>query len=216
MRRTTSTTGPAVRATRRALWSLIAIALLAPGAAADGGGDPDQDGDGDGEVIVISDSRRERPRTETTVATEVVTRDQIEESGARNVAELLADHPGLDVVRSLRGSAVRMQGLDPTYVLVLVDGERTLGRVGGALDLESFAVDQIERIEIVKGPSSALFGADALAGVINIITRDAERPVDGELRLTYGSLDSLAVSAGVGLRKGGWRGRTSALTPATR
>lgn len=187
----------------------FAVILGAPASAvADDSPDPlDLD---DEEIIVVTDSRRERPLSEATVATEVITRESIEDSGAENLAELLEDHPGVDVFRSFRGSAIRMQGLDPDYVLVLVDGERTLGRIGGALDLERFATSNIERVEIVKGASSALYGSDALAGVVNIITRDAERPIEAELHSSVGSQATLDLTGRVGVRRGDWKSHLSA------
>ncbi len=123
------------------------------------------------ETIVVTGSRRAQPLAETTTATEVITRDDIKNSGSENIAGLLSHHPGLDVQQSFRGSDVRMQGLSSTYVLILVDGERAIGRIGGAIDLQRFPLEDVERVEIIKGPSSALYGSDALAGVINIITR---------------------------------------------
>lgn len=164
---------------------------------------------GGGEVIVITDSGRERPLAETTVATELITRADIEISGAENLAEVLEDHPGVEVFRSFRGSAIRMQGLDPEYVLVLVDGQRAIGRVGGAVDLARFPVENVERIEIVKGASSALYGSDALAGVVNIITRTAERPLEAEIHSSYGRFDTLDLSGRIGLRRGAWSSSTT-------
>lgn len=164
----------------------------------------------DGEVIVVTGSRTEHPLAATTTATDVITRDQIEASGAENVADLLAHHPGLDVFRSFRGAAVRVQGLAPDYVLVLVDGERAIGRVGGAIDLERFAVEDIERIEIVKGPASALYGSDAIGGVIQIITRSAASPVEATVHAAAGTGGSLDASARLAGTAGPWRGRISA------
>lgn len=162
------------------------------------------------EIIVITGSRVERPLSQSTVATEVVTRKEIEASGATDVADLLANHPGLEIVEGLRGFGVRMQGLDPEYVAVLVDGRRVIGRIDGVLDLEGIAVGNIERVEIVKGPSSALYGSDALAGVIHIITRQPDRPITGEARAQYGSFGALDLYTAAGTRTGPWRGRVSA------
>lgn len=176
------------------------------------------------EIIVITGSRVEQPLSQSTVATEVITRKEIESSGATDVAELLVNQPGVEIVPGLRGSGVRMQGLDPEYVAVLVDGRRVIGRIDGALDLEGMAVGDIERIEIVKGPSSALYGSDALAGVINIITRKPDRPITGEVKAQYGSFGALDIYTAAGSRVGAWSGRVSAglrqgdgfdLSPAT-
>lgn len=175
---------------------------------------PSQDGEpaldlDESEVIVVTGARTERPLAVTTVATEVVTREEIEASGGSNVAEVLASHPGLDIVPVLRGSAVRIQGLNPDYVLVLVDGQRAIGRIDGAVDLERFPIESIERIEIVKGASSALYGSDALAGVINIITRRSQRPVEGQVQARYGSFARSEVNGRVGFRRGEWNGALS-------
>jgi outer membrane receptor for ferrienterochelin and colicins len=162
------------------------------------------------EIIVITGSRVERPLSQSTVATEVITRKEIESSGATNVTGLLVNQPGVEVVPRLRGFSVRMQGLDPEHVAVLVDGRRVIGRIDGALDLEAIAVGDIERIEVVKGPSSALYGSDALAGVINIITRKPDKPITGEARAQYGSLGALDLYTAAGSRVGAWSGRVSA------
>ncbi len=165
---------------------------------------------GGDEIIVVTGSRVAEPVSQTTTATEVITRDEITASGATNVAELLATHPGVELVPTLRGASVRIQGLDPKYVSVLVDGRRVIGRIDGALDLEGMAVGDIERIEIVKGASSALYGSDALGGVIHIITRKPEQPLSGEARAQYGSLGSTDLYAAAGATLDRWRARVSA------
>ena len=141
------------------------------------------------EVIVVTGTRSETPLESSPVHTEVIERAAIEESGVETVAEALALRPGLWLERGVGGTGVTIQGLGPEYVLVLVDGQRQIGRVGGAIDLDRIAAADVERIEIVRGPGSALYGADALGGVINVIRRepgdgatlDAGLRVDGRL-----------------------------------
>jgi outer membrane receptor for ferrienterochelin and colicins len=169
--------------------------------------DPTKTGD---ETIVITGSRRAQPLAETTTATEVISREDIVNSGAESLAGVLANHPGLDVQPALRGSDVRMQGLSSTYVLILVDGERAIGRIGGAIDLQRFPIEEIERVEIVKGPSSALYGSDALAGVINIITRKGTAPLSATLHSSMGQLGKSDLSAELGAMMGAWSSLTSA------
>lgn len=137
--------------------------------------------------IVVTGSRGERRLKDSTVATEVISRKKIEASGARNAAEVLETQLGIDVVPFFGGSRVRMLGLDSQYVLILIDGERISGRLNNAVDLSRFKVQNIERIEIVKGASSALYGADAIGGVINLITREADKKLSYEMRTTYGN-----------------------------
>lgn len=149
------------------------------------------------EEIVVTASRTEQPADEAVVAVEVISRGAIERSGAESVAELLEEHVGVQVDRSFRGATLEMQGLSSDYVLVLVDGQRAIGRVDGGLDLSRFPVDRIERIEVVKGASSALYGADALGGVVNIITRGADEDLEADARVVYGTFSALDVAGSV-------------------
>jgi outer membrane receptor for ferrienterochelin and colicins len=164
-----------------------------------------------GEVIVI-DSRSEKPLGQAVGAVEVVDRAAIRARGARNVADALRGRVGLEIVPALRGTAVRAQGLDPAYVLVLIDGLPAIGRIDGALDLDRLSVGDVERIEVIKGPSSALYGSDALGGVINVVTRDADRPLSAEASATYGSRDRIDATATAAARRraGDWRLATRA------
>ncbi|HYO59811.1 TonB-dependent receptor plug domain-containing protein [Archangium sp.] len=137
---------------------------------------------------VVTASRSERKLEDVVVATEVITRKQIEAVGARDLGQLLQQHPGVELVHTFRGTGLRLQGLDPEYVLVLVDGERVSGRVGTTLDLGRFSLRDVERVEIVKGPAAALYGADAIGGVVNLITRRVQRPLELGARGSFGML----------------------------
>ncbi|HEY0711438.1 MAG TPA: TonB-dependent receptor, partial [Polyangia bacterium] len=125
----------------------------------------------------------------------------IEAAGAETVAAILEAQPGIELAPGLRGFGVRMQGLDPQYVLILVDGERVMGRLGGAIDLTRLPTESIERIEIVKGAGSALHGADAVAGVINIVTRRPRADFEAGAHLSGGSQQALDASARIGIRR---------------
>jgi outer membrane receptor for ferrienterochelin and colicins len=138
-------------------------------------------------MIVVTGSRREQRLKDSTVMTEVISRKRIEQTGARNLGEVLQGQLGVDVVPFFGGSRVRMLGMDSQYVLFLVDSERIAGRLDNAVDLTRFKTQNIERIEIVKGSSSALYGADAMGGVINMITRETEKDQEYNFRTTYGS-----------------------------
>lgn len=155
------------------------------------------------EVIVVTGTKTETPRQASPVTTEVIDRTRLEESGTQTAAEALALRPGLWIDRGVAGtSGVTMQGLGPQYSLVLVDGARQIGRTDGTLDLDRFATDDLEQIEIVRGPASVLYGSDALGGVINLVTKtpkdgiavDALGRVDG--RLGYEARGRIAVGGG--------------------
>ena len=159
--------------------------------------------DGHDEEIVITGTRTEKPRGESPVPVEVIDRASIEASGAEDLAELLEDHPGVDLQQTMVGASLRLQGLEPEHVLVMVNGVRLIGRKDGTLDLSRFPVDEIERVEIVKGSASALYGSDAVAGVINIVTRAPTEDFAGNARVRYGTFSTIDATAGLSLK--GWR-----------
>jgi len=160
-----------------------------------------------GKQTVVTASRTERKLEDVVVPTEVITRTQIEAQGARDLGQLLQQHPGVELVHTFRGTGLRLQGLDPEYVLVLVDGERVGGRVGTTLDLGRFSLRDVERVEIVKGPAAALYGADAIGGVVNLITRRVQRPLEASARGSFGMLLEGDVRAHAGTKQGPFEAR---------
>jgi outer membrane receptor for ferrienterochelin and colicins len=137
--------------------------------------------------VVVTGSRMPQPVRRSPVAVEVIPRAEIEQSGARDAAELLEERPGLQISRSFRGSELWLRGLAPEYALILVDGERVPGRIDGAVDLSRYGVENLERVEIVRGPSSALYGSDAIGGVVNLITRESRRPFEADALASGGT-----------------------------
>ncbi|MEO6785239.1 MAG: TonB-dependent receptor, partial [Chthoniobacteraceae bacterium] len=104
----------------------------------------------------------------------LISRDEIEKSQTREVADLLRMVPGLSVVQSGRTGgqvSVFTRGMNSNQTLFLVDGARIGSPLNGLVTLSNLTTDQIERIEVVRGPQSTLYGSDALGGVINIVTR---------------------------------------------
>src|SRR4051812_28984422 len=152
------------------------------------------------DAVVVTGSRTERSLGEAPVATEVISREEIEESGARDAAELLEDRPGVYLERGFAGAAPELEGLPADYTLILVNGVRVPGRVNGVIDLSRFASENIERIEIVRGAGSALYGSDAIAGVINIITRAASRPLELDGSANVGAFGRFELTGGAGTK----------------
>ena len=102
-----------------------------------------------------------------------VTRSELERRAASDVTTVLRDVPGIQldpVVGS--GAGVALQGLGSDRVLILLDGSPLAGRIGGEFDLSRVSPSQLERIEIVEGPQSTLYGSSALGGVVNLLTRN--------------------------------------------
>ncbi|HWB77949.1 MAG TPA: TonB-dependent receptor [Nannocystaceae bacterium] len=182
---------------------LAALACLAPAAPVEA-----NDDEGAPQVerrkVVVTGTRSARTVAETPVATQVTGRQEIVESGAQNVAEILEETPGVQLVRGIGGTGLRLQGLDPSYTLVLVDGQRVTGRVNGVIDLTRMPAEDIEQIEVVRGPGSVLYGADALAGTVNIVTRRPTRPHEAEAGVAYGSFGTLDVTARAAIARKRW------------
>ncbi|WP_457574820.1 TonB-dependent receptor plug domain-containing protein [Desulfolithobacter sp.] len=151
------------------------------------------------EEVVVTATRTPHTPDEVPVETVVVSRQDIEHSTAENVVDLLGTIPGIstsvhdDIFGTYTWRAT-MRGLNfnDGYALILVDGQRVLGagQSGGmgeyGIGLNQIPLDMIERIEVVKGPGSALYGSDAVAGVINIITRTVPRQPSAWAGATYG------------------------------
>ena len=144
------------------------------------------------DTIIVTATRNELPIDDATVPVQVITRDDIELSLATDLAELLRFEAGIDIGRNGgpgQATSIFMRGTESNHTLVLIDGVRiNPGTIGGAA-VQNIAPGVIERIEIVKGARSALFGTDAIGGVINIITRRADTPY-AELGIGSGSFDS--------------------------
>src|SRR5687767_15015237 len=121
----------------------------------------------------------------------------MQSTGAETVGEVLRDLPG---VLTRRGSETagqageQIQGIDSRQVLVLLDGQPIPSARGikrGIINLDRQSTARLDRIEVVKGASSALYGSDAIGGVINLITRDARAPLDLNASITGGSFGDL-------------------------
>ena len=129
------------------------------------------------ETIIVTATRTEIPLSDAIVPVTVISREDIELSMAGDLAELLRFQAGIDIGRNGgpgQATSVFMRGTESNHTLVLIDGVRmNPGTLGGAA-VQHISPEMIERIEIVKGARSALFGTDAIGGVINIITRRAE------------------------------------------
>lgn len=127
--------------------------------------------------VVVTAARLEQPLSRVIGATTVITREDIERRQAQSVQELLRGETGVNIVNNGglgKLSNVYLRGADAEQVLVLVDGVRVGSATSGATAFELLPIEQIERIEIVRGPRSGIYGADAIGGVIQIFTRRAD------------------------------------------
>ena len=188
-------------------WPVVVVLLASPLVAHSTDGDDSESSDADtttrhGEEIIVTATRTDTTMAESVVATEVIGREQIELSGATTAADLFETHPGISIEQSFAGVAIRLQGLNPEHVLVLIDGQRVIGRKDGAIDLSRYPVDWIERIEIVKGASSVLYGSDAMGGVINIISRKPTGHFSSDIYGSYGTPKDIDGSGSISVHHG--------------
>ncbi len=151
------------------------------------------------EPFVVTATRTRVPLSQSLGPTLVITREEIERSLAADIAEILRFHAGLDIGRNGgpgQTTSLFIRGTDSNHALVLIDGVKmNPGTIGGAA-LQNISPDTVERIEIVKGPRSSLYGSEAVGGVVNIITRggDGRQYVTGSL--TAGQYDTRQATAG--------------------
>ena len=146
--------------------------------------------------IVVTATRSPKPLEEVAVPTTIVPAEQIAERGALRLSDVLEELTGLSLIDD-HGVGVQIQGFASEYTLLLLDGEPIIGRTAGTLDLDRISVAGIERVEIVQGPSSSLYGSEALAGVINLITHLPTAGVTGALRSRYGTNRTADLTAGL-------------------
>lgn len=155
--------------------------------------------------LVVTATRTERTMGALPMPVMMVPKIQIRTMGSVRLNDVLTEQTGLAVVPQVngQGSGIQIQGLNPDYTLILLNGEPLIGRYTGSLELSRIAVGNIKQIEIVKGPSSSLYGSDALAGVVNIIT---ERPegTRGQVYSRYGTNNTLDLSGEYGTVRGPW------------
>jgi outer membrane receptor for ferrienterochelin and colicins len=140
------------------------------------------------EQVVVTATRTQRLLEVVPVVTEVIDREEIEEKGAEDLSEILEDRPGIAIETGTTGDRfLYMNGVDSRRVAVLVDGLPLAGKLNNRIQLDLIDSDNIGHIEIVKGPGSALYGNDAMGGVINIITGEYPKALQMRANTRIGS-----------------------------
>jgi len=156
------------------------------------------------DAVVVTAARREQRLADVVVATEVVTRADIARTGAADLASVLVEQTGVQLQGGHpAGAGVMLQGFGAERVLVLVDGQPVAGRLSGVFDVSRIPTAAVERVEVVKGPQSTLYGTDAMGGVINIVTRaPTTEALGGSLTFTGGTQARRDGTAAVTLGRG--------------
>lgn len=140
--------------------------------------------------VVVTGSRTARPIKMSPVTTQVLGGKALVDAGYSNLQQALQQEtPGLNIQKVGFGNEISMQGLDARHVLFLMDGERMTGDMAGNLDYERFNLHAIDRVEIVKGASSTLYGSRAAGAVINLITKKTDKPLSIDAGIRYGQMN---------------------------
>jgi vitamin B12 transporter len=150
--------------------------------------------------VVVTASRTAQPLSQVLADLSVIDRDTLERSGATGVADLLARLPGIELARSggpAATTSVFVRGAETRHTAVYIDGVRVDSQSTGGALWEQIPLDQIERIEVLRGPAAAVYGSDAVAGVVQLFTRRGQGTMRPTVSLTYGSFDTRQVQAGV-------------------
>lgn len=160
--------------------------------------------------VVVTGTGTEHLLKDVPVQTEVINHKMLESYGGKSLQDmLLMLTSSLDFNQDDMGSQIQMNGLGNSYILILINGKRIHGDVGGQNDLGLIDPNNIEKIEIVKGASSALYGSDAIAGVINIITKKHDEGILLENTTRVGSYGDVRQHNGIGFRIGRFQSYTN-------
>jgi vitamin B12 transporter len=169
--------------------SLAAIFLLFPASALSQNLD---------ETIIVTAARTPIPASDTTASISLLTTRDLDARGAVFIADALRSVPGLAVSRSGPSGAltqIRARGSEANHLLVLIDGVEATNPFTGEADFAHMAFDDLATIEVARGEQSALWGADAIGGVIHLTSAHPEAGRFGRLRLESGSFETHRVSA---------------------
>lgn len=166
-------------------------------------------------VSVFSGSRQAELQESLNTSVEVVTRAEIEDTGYQTVGEVLKEVPGVqtrlgsDTGTNSGLAGEQIQGIGSRQALVMLDGFPVVAARGiksGTINLDRQSTDKVEQIEVVKGAASALYGSDAIGGVINMITRDPQKPLEGTLRISGGNFGVLSENGTFGVKRSRYSG----------
>lgn len=165
------------------------------------------------EEVVVTGTRTPKLLKDIPVVTTVIRAEEIEKTGSLTIADVLqTEIPGVEFGRQMDGQVVmNMQGMGGTDILFLIDGERMAGESMNNIDYERLNMDNVERVEIVRGAGSALYGSNAIGGVVNVITKEADEPWSLSVNSRYGSNNEQKYGAVLGFK----RNRLNSVTNAT-
>lgn len=149
---------------------------------------------------VVTATRTEQPLSDLVADVSIVDRETIEASGATGLADVLARIPGIEITRNGgvgNASSVFLRGAESRFTAVYIDGVRIDSQSTGGAQWEQIPLSQIDRIEVLRGPAAAVYGSDAIGGVVQLFTRKGEGPARPYVGVGVGSQGTRKIEAGV-------------------
>ncbi len=155
-------------------------------------------------TIVVTGTRTPKLLKDAPIVTRVLTQTDIKKADATHIGDLLqSELPGIEFSYSMnQQTSLNMQGFGGNSVLFLVDGERLAGETLDNIDYSRLNMDNVGRVEIVKGAASSLYGSNAVGGVVNVISQDANEPWTVNLNSRFGANNSQRYGVSAGFKKG--------------
>ena len=152
--------------------------------------------------VVVTGTRTPRVLKDAPILTRVISSDDIQKSDATNIADLLqSELPGIEFSYSMdQQTSLNMSGFGGNAILFLIDGERVAGETLNNIDYSRLTLDNVERVEIVKGAASSLYGSNAVGGVINLISKKAKKPWSANLNGRIGAHNDQRYGLGLGTK----------------
>lgn len=144
--------------------------------------------------VVITATRTEKDLINLPIPMSTLSQNDFKLINAKTLDQALLELTDINIVDD-HGRGIQLQGLDPDYTLILINGEPIVNRTGGILDISRLSIGNANRIEIVRGPNSSIYGSNALAGVINIITSEPANETELSFFTKYGSHSSFDLTA---------------------
>ena len=150
-------------------------------------------------AVVITGTRTEKSLKNVPVLTQSISKFELENKDVTDITQALEYVvPGIEFNNQAQGKSLSLQGIDPQYMLFLIDGERMAGETLGDIDYSRINIANIERIEVVKGASSTLYGSNALGGVVNIITKTPARKLEVDASTRFSNYNTQNYRARIG------------------
>jgi vitamin B12 transporter len=146
--------------------------------------------DGQLPTVMVTATRTEQPLTDVVSDVSVIDRELIERSGASSLADVLSRLPGVELTRAggpAATTSLYVRGAETRHTLLMIDGVRVDSQSTGGPAWQALPLDQIDRIEVLRGPAAAIYGSDAMGGVVQIFTRQGTGPAQPSVAVGVGS-----------------------------